>query len=730
LLYTRADVYSDNYFIEKQTTSKTSSGANLTVDGVTLYEGDSFSLLLDNVAFNFYVSKSGIDDFYVENEENKIVWDGTRPLNTCPDVVFYDYKLSPNGYVDVDGDIASSKSAVNKLLNNLKDKSHIMSAMDLLNFEVPEGIENFAVEMLNGKEFSLSEESENAYIITDVSGNSFTVRKLRDSDAVTARWVYKDGDKEIILREGKLVVSTEPTVPTIVPIIDDETGKLIVYNCSDWQFDIDGDFPNINLYEQEPVRALDVYEATLIREDFGGTINIYAQTVNVQVVDYSAGETVPHGVSVIKFINYDGTVIKTAAALSNTTASKIPSLEGVVTAIEDSEWFSLGYSWKNTTPGVASDSFKTVDGVNTFVATPSKLVADVNAMLNMSYWSHFSINLHLPKQEGIIFLPTEADGETGFFSASQIRITNGVGATKVVYKDNIIETYYVQDFPNTDSFEDYVKTVKFIVSEYDINANGEIEDSEKNIFLEQSFRFNDLEYATKVAKSYGCGSEELKLIYAYVNYKYEVYKSITAENEFSARAEELFGAFFAEIANHSECGCVVDYTAVNDLFTDDEKAITEDSYAELVYNKETGEKAVIGVSYVLDVSKPAISIYVAKGLASTPEISVKYLNNVTGNDDNRAIVSTPVEVTVDGIECLRYDLVEIAAENINSVFEITVHIGDDDYIGKYCLAEYIENQPEVTLAKVYYAYANACKNYAKSIKEQYDVSDYGVVVEY
>ena len=724
LLDLRADIYSDDYFLGKNVTSRSDGTTGLKVGDVTLYEGDSFSLVLDNVALNFYDSECGLDDFHVENG---MVWDTNKPLYTCPDVLYYNYKLSPNGYIEVDGKIAFLKDKIEDLLNNVKDDSHIISATDILDFDVPEGIESFTVEMLMGKEFSLSGQSKNAYLITDVLGNSFTVRKIRDSDAVTARWVCKNGDKEVILREDKLLINVDPIAPTVVPFIDDETGNLLVYHCSDWQFDIDGNFPNINLYEQEPIRALDMWEVMLIQEDFGGIITIYAQNVNVDVIDYSAGEEIPRDISVIKWINHDETVMKTVASLSNVTVSK-PSLEGVVTPT-DSEWFSLGYSWKNTTPGVASDSFKTVYGLNTFVATPSKLVADVNAMLNMSYWSHFSINLHLPKQEGIVFLPTEADGETGFFSESQVRITSGVGATKVVYENKVIDTYYVQDFPNTDSFEDYVKTVKFIVSEYDINGNGEIEDNEKNIPLEQSFRFNDLEYATKVAKSYDCGSEELKLIYAYVNYKYEVYKSITAENEFSARAEELFGAFFAELANHSDCECAVDYTGVNELFTDEEKAITEDSYAELVYNKETGEKTVIGVSYVLDISKPAISIYVAKGLASTPEITVKYLNNITGGDDNHAIISSPVEVTVDGIECLRYDLVEIAAENINSVFEITVHIGDDDYVGSYCLAEYIENQPEVTLAKVYYAYANACKNYAKAIKEQYDVSDYGVVVE-
>lgn len=688
-------------------------------------QGLSFSWIFDNIAFNFYGSDYnstetyGLDDFLMD--------DPTQPIYNCEDVVYHNYK-SPNGYVSVDGTTVSTPERIGELLAEIKNKSYVEATVDILDFVIPEGVDSFTV---SAPKFTLSEESANDYLVIKNIDGSCLVRRIIESDSVTLNWVYDNGTENIPLKTGSLITSKIPdTSEFVVPVFDAVTNTVTKYTYSDWMIDIDGDFPNINLYDTEPLRVLEFNEVSLINEDMGGVLTVYAANCNVgEPIDVS--ETVPDDIALVKWYAPDGELVSVYSVMAGTTVAPY-SLDGLLEPV-NSAWYDVDCKWVNTTEQADSEnSFVTVGGcVNEFVATAS-LVADIDAMLNMSYWSHFSINLHLPKEEGIVFLPTYAEGDTGFFSEAGVRITANAGATKVVYNGEALETYFVQDFPSTDSFDDYVKVVKFIVSEYDINGNGTVEDNEKNISLEQSFRLNDLEYATKVAKSYDCGSEELKLIYAYVNYKYEVYKSITGENDFAERAEELFGAFFAEIEKHGEdCSCVADYTGVNELFDDKEKAITEESYAELVYDSESGTGAVIGVSYVLDVSKPAISIYVAKDVASEPVITVKYLNLVTGEDSTYAIVSAPVEDTVGDIECLRYDLTSIAAENINSVFEITVQIGEDDtYTGSYCLAEYIEKQPDVTLAKVYYAYANACKNYAKAIKEQYDVSDYGVVVEY
>jgi len=685
----------------------------------------NYSWIFDNISFNFYGSDYvsdegyGIDDFMAE--------DPTQPIYNCEDVVFHNYK-SPNGYLTVDDTTTPFPEEFDGLLAEIKNKSIVEATVDILDFVVPEGVDSFTV---SAPKFTLSEESAKDYLAIKNMDGSYLVRRILDSDSVTLNWVYNDGTENILFRTSSLITSKMPdTSELVVPVFDAATNTVTKYTYSDWMIDIDGNFPNINLFDPEPLRALEFDEVSLINEDLGGVLTVYAANCNVgEPIDVS--ETVPDDIALVKWYAPDGELVSAYSVMAGTAVAPY-SLDGLLEPV-NSAWYDVDCKWVNTTEQADSEnSFVTVGGcVNEFVATAS-LVADIDAMLNMSYWSHFSINLHLPKEEGIVFLPTNAEGDTGFFSEAGVRITANAGATKVVYNGEALETYFVQDFPSTDSFDDYVKVVKFIVSEYDINGNGTVEDNEKNIPLEQSFRLNDLEYATKVAKSYDCGSEELKLIYAYVNYKYEVYKSITGENDFAERAEELFGAFFAEIEKHGEdCSCVADYTGVNELFDDKEKAITEESYAELVYDSESGTGAVIGVSYVLDVSKPAISIYVAKDVASEPVITVKYLNLVTGEDSTYAIVSAPVEDTVGDIECLRYDLTSIAAENINSVFEITVQIGEDDtYTGSYCLAEYIEKQPNVTLAKVYYAYANACKEYAKVIKEQYDVSDYGVVVDY
>ncbi len=433
----------------------------------------------------------------------------------------------------------------------------------------------------------------------------------------------------------------------------------------------------------------------------------------------------PAYIAVIKWITDDGKVHGTTYTIDGAEITPY-ALAGVVGNASESDWFGFtGYTkWNNTTEGKEASDLTAVAGkVNTFVAAePTALVAAADAKINMSYWSHFSINLHLPKEEGIVFDVTGADGKTGFYTTEGVLITENVGTTSVVYQDAALDTYYLKHLTDSDSFGDYSVVAKFIAG-YDFDGNGTVEEGEK-FLLEQTFVLNDLEYAVKVAEAYDCGSPELKLITAYLNYKRSVYEALGEGRveALSPEAEALFEAFADKLASHgASCTCVASYDDVEELFTEDEKAVTSDSYADLA----AGD--VLAISYVLDVKRPTISIYVKEGVDA--QISIKYLELVLGTQSTHAVVSAPVSAELAGQACLRYDITDIAAENINSVFEITVETDSDSYTGKYCLAEYIENYSDFELAKVYYAYANACQTYAKFIKDNYEVSDYGVVVD-
>lgn len=466
-------------------------------------------------------------------------------------------------------------------------------------------------------------------------------------------------------------------------------------------------------------------------------------------------DDVPDFVSTLKWYDSDGSLLDTTYCLTGKTIQK-RTLNDVTSVDTASKWYNLGFSdWHNETPGAARASMVALPGVNEFTPAGVGLVADIEAFENMAYWSHFSVNLLIPKEDGITFHPkgTSAAG-TGFFetTTSTSPLTSNIGEATFVYGGEKIPAWYVQVWPNTNTFSTYNRTVKFIVNEYDLNGNGTIESNEKNILLSQTFGINDLEYSLKVAETYGCGSAEMKLVSAFVQYKHDVAAAM-GSNVITSAAQASFDKFFGILESHgSACTCLMDTAKVEELFSDAEKAITSADYAELAYNSATGEGVILGAAYKLDLAKPALSLYVTQELGlyllnndldgngkvgesndMKKVFTLTYTDVAKNNSTTTTTVAKPVADTFNGVACYRVDFVSISAYNINQIFDIKVVYDSKQYSGKYCLAEYIDNQPGSELARVYYNYAYTCQKFFLNVVEEYGISGsagYGAAVKY
>ena len=465
---------------------------------------------------------------------------------------------------------------------------------------------------------------------------------------------------------------------------------------------------------------------------------------------------VPDFVSTLKWYDSDGSLLDTTYTLVGKTVEK-RTLSDVASVDTDSKWYNLGFSdWLNETPGANSrSSMVALPGVNEFTPTGVGLVADIDAFENMAFWSHFSVNLLIPKETGIKFhyKGTGAAG-TGFFekTTSTACLTSNVGETTFVYNGEKIAAWYVQIWPNTNTYTSYDRTVRFIVEQYDLNGNGTIESNEKNIELSQTFTLNDLDYTLKVANTYECGSAEMKMVAAFVQYKHDVSVAM-GPNVITAVAQKQYDEFFAILEGHGDgCACLKDTAKVEELFSEAEKAITRADYSELAYDSATGEGVILGAAYKLDLSKPALSLYITSDFANyllnndldgngklgesndmKKVFELSYIDVSTGKNSTTTTIVKPVADTFNGVACYRVDFVSICAYNITQIFTIKVNYDSKQYTGKYCLAEYIDNQPGSELARVYYNYAYTSKEFFVGVVDKYGISSsagYGASVKF
>ena len=106
---------------------------------------DKYSVAFDNMAVNYYTDS----DANVEGGFNALMTElaagnTTTPLYNVEGALFNGYP-SPNGYVSVDGKFASVPAAIAELLANVQTGSVIEAKLDVTDFDVPDGVENFTV---------------------------------------------------------------------------------------------------------------------------------------------------------------------------------------------------------------------------------------------------------------------------------------------------------------------------------------------------------------------------------------------------------------------------------------------------------------------------------------------------------------------------------------------------------------------------------------------------------
>lgn len=454
-----------------------------------------------------------------------------------------------------------------------------------------------------------------------------------------------------------------------------------------------------------------------------------------------AEDAVPEYAVKVEWLTLDKTaVLATEYATASTTLTDYTT-EGLPTWDVGSKWYACSYAtWDNVTDG-AENTDRTVIGgkVNQFIPSTRvcRLVADIKPLVNMTFYSHFSLNIHLVTEDGISGI--------GFFEklTSTSAITDDVNTGNIIYNGTSLSTYYNTVYPTVEVYDSYTRVIRFTVAEYDLNGDGNITDDEKNISLYQELSFNDVEYATRVVEKFGCGSQEAKLMYDFVSYKYGVYSAMQTPTE---TAQAVVGKFFEAFDSHGEdCTCKTDLTKISDLYSDDEKALIEKGASAYSGLTSASTAPVTGLAFSLDITKPGLAIYVNANTAKFTKYN--YVKaTFTGADGTKTTYTLTIQsgnYTVNGKSSFLYVAQSIPADAINSVIDIEISYSykpttsgrpmPKNVKGEYCLASYIEamqNESSVDLAKLFYAYSNSCKEYYNYSLEKYGTGTVSPSVDY
>ena len=269
---------------------------------------------------------------------------------------------------------------------------------------------------------------------------------------------------------------------------------------------------------------------------------------------------------------------------------------------------------------------------------------------NMSLFTDMRFNLYLPKLEGM-----EITGVDGAFD----------GGTATVEGK---EMFLIYATPAIDSFDAIEATIT-----YKLNGKSH----------EYKAKLDALDYATRVAKTFDCGSEESILVREMILYKEAVISYLGVELGSDA-TDKLF-AFKKLYESHGvACTCF----AAKDI-SPEESAV---DYSALL------EKGVTSVSYALSLNEIGMVIYVQSGTVVTEVSYTDALGNVkVHNAENELLEAKNGYYFVKGV----------SAAYIDEIMTITV----DGETGTYSLGKYITNNPTVNAAQRMYRYSLAAEDY-------------------
>ena len=275
---------------------------------------------------------------------------------------------------------------------------------------------------------------------------------------------------------------------------------------------------------------------------------------------------------------------------------------------------------------------------------------------NMSLFTDMRFNLYLPKIEGM-----EITGVDGAYN----------GGTATVEGK---EMFLIYATPAIDSFDAIEATISYTLDgkSYEYNA-----------------KLDALDYATRVAKTFDCGSEESTLIREMILYKEAVVEYLGVE--LGVDAADKLASFNSIYESHGiACTCF----AAKDI-SDEEKEV---DYSALL------EKGVTSVSYVLSLNEIGMVISVNSGTVVTEVSYTDALGNtIVHNAENELLEAKNGYYFVKGV----------SAAYIDEIMTITV----DGATGTYSLGKYITNNPTVNVAQRMYNYSLSAEKYKVSSPE-------------
>ena len=202
------------------------------------------SVALDNITSNYYPNGyTGSLATYFASEGSKEVAD-IAPIYNCTDIIYsatYEYPYPSAGTATLGDYTGYVPGHINDHLQaNLATGDTItLNGKSIYNFVVPEGVDNFKVDVSNGATFSLK--SGQLYEST-LSGTTYNVTKVNYDREILVTYVDADGN---VLGTETLVYNqtfTAPKVEIFHTLTSTKTqGTLTTTLAGGWKYDLDGD---------------------------------------------------------------------------------------------------------------------------------------------------------------------------------------------------------------------------------------------------------------------------------------------------------------------------------------------------------------------------------------------------------------------------------------------------------------------------------------------------------
>lgn len=436
-------------------------------------------------------------------------------------------------------------------------------------------------------------------------------------------------------------------------------------------------------------------------------------TAAITFASVSSEKALPAGIAKVEWLYPDGKAFKSAEYWyigSTLTHPEYDSTDIPALALNNG-WFDVAYSgW------LSSDGGLNVTSASTVFKPIAYLVPNLKGVkMNVSLYGNLSVNVYVPApaiESGIVFTQDGVhsdmvyDGVTGFsLSASGNIETDNLVA--INYKN--AEYYGIKTFIASYELDGDVSCyAKFIVKEFDLNANGTIEENEKNIALTQNLSTSFMSYveAMLTDANYGCGSAEAKVMFDTLQYKRECYRLYHGLENYDVEELEIYNGVLEGLLHTGDCNCKTDIHNLE--FSKNELKL---DYAEI-------SDVIKGYTYLMNADAPQFLMYVPTSFENV-EIAVT-VTGVRGSaygafKQNAELVAdkdgNAKVVTVGEVDYYVYSYDFGALCNAAEIMEIELEVGEFSAKGNYSLAKHIETTPNDVAAKALYAAAKTFYSY-------------------